>query len=113
MHERLDRGDIDDAPLGGPQGLEKRMRHIEDAIKIDRDDVFPILDDGRRSASHAVAAGDAGIFDQDRGLPHLFGHFLSPPDPTFAAAPLGPNTFPLPPPNPHLLPPPPPPPPPS
>src|SRR5258708_11162644 len=93
MHERLDRGDIDDAPLGGPQGLEKRMRHIEDAIKIDRDDVFPILDDGRRSASHAVAAGEVRIVYPDRDPAHPCGNFLCPRYALFPACPIARQTF--------------------
>ena len=49
------------------------MRHIEDAGEVDRDDVFPIVDHGFGRAQHAVAAGDAGIVDQDRDLADFFG----------------------------------------
>ena len=49
------------------------MRHIEHAGEVDRDDVFPIVDHGFGRAQHAVAAGDAGIVDQDRDLPDLVG----------------------------------------
>ena len=52
------------------------MRHIEHAGEVDRDDVFPIVDDGFGCAQHAVAAGDAGIVDQDRDLPDFFGNLL-------------------------------------
>ena len=49
------------------------MRHVEDAGQVDRDDVFPVLDDVVRRAQHAVAADDAGIVDEDRDLPDLVG----------------------------------------
>ena len=49
------------------------MRYVEDAGEVDRDDVFPIVDHGFRRAQHAVAAGDAGIVDQDRDLADFVG----------------------------------------
>lgn len=48
------------------------MRHVEDAVQVDRDDVFPVLDDSRSLAGKGVAAVDAGIVHQDRDLPDLF-----------------------------------------
>ena len=63
-------------PLAARKRFEERMRHIEDAGEVDRDDVFPIVDHGFGCAQHAVAAGDAGIVDQDRDLPDLFGDLL-------------------------------------
>ncbi len=73
MHERLDRGDVDDPPLGCAQRVKKRMRHIEHAVEIDRHDVLPVLDDGVRIGGESVAAVDAGIVDQDRNLADLAG----------------------------------------
>src|SRR5581483_6365786 len=76
MHERLDGRDVDDAPFASAQGLEEGMRHVEHADEIDRDDVFPVLDDGRSLAGKGVAAIDAGIVDEDRDLPDLFADEL-------------------------------------
>ena len=76
MQERLDRADIDDAALAGAQRAEERMRHVEHAGEVDRDDVFPILDHGRVLAEHAVAPRDAGIVDEDRDRPDLVGHLF-------------------------------------
>src|SRR6516225_12040254 len=73
MNERLDRSDIDDSPLAGAQRLEERMRHVEDAVEIDRDDVFPILDHGRAVAGERVAAVDSGIVDEDGDTADLLG----------------------------------------
>jgi hypothetical protein len=69
----LDRADVDDAPPGRAQGAKKRVRHVEHAGQVDGDDVFPVLDHGLGGASHAVAADDAGIVDQDRHLSDLVG----------------------------------------
>src|SRR3974390_643683 len=87
MDERLDRSNVDDAPLAGAQRFEERMRHVEDAVEIDRDDVFPVLDHGRAVACKRIAAVDAGIVDQDRDAPDLLGDapgdrnaVLAPPD---------------------------------
>jgi hypothetical protein len=52
------------------------MRHVEHAGQVDGDDVFPVLDHRLGCAGHAVAAGDAGIVDQDRHLPDLVGDLL-------------------------------------
>ena len=52
------------------------MRDVEDAGEVDRDDVFPVLDDGVGRAQHAVAADDAGIVDEDRDLADLVGDLL-------------------------------------
>ena len=52
------------------------MRHIEDAGEVDRDDVLPVLDHGLGRAEHAVAAGDAGIVDEDRNRADLVGDLL-------------------------------------
>ncbi len=60
-------------PLAARKGAEKRMRDVEDAGEVDGDDVFPILHHGIGRAEHAVAPRDAGIVDQDRDLPDLFG----------------------------------------
>src|SRR5206468_3764018 len=62
-----------DAPFCRAQGAKKRVRHVEDAGEVDGDDVFPILDHGFGCAGHAVAAGDAGVVDQDRHLPDFIG----------------------------------------
>jgi len=49
------------------------MRHVEDAGEVDGYDVFPVVDHGLGRAQHAVAAGDAGIVDEDRYLSDLVG----------------------------------------
>jgi hypothetical protein len=76
MHEGLNRANIDDAAFAGPQGLEKRIGDIKNLGKIVRDDLFPVVDHGKRCAQHAIAPRDAGIVDQDRNLPKLVGDFL-------------------------------------
>jgi hypothetical protein len=68
MHERLDRGDVDDAALGGAQRAQKGMRDVEHAIEVHRHDVLPILDYGIRIGGKRVAPIDAGIVDEDRDL---------------------------------------------
>jgi hypothetical protein len=71
MHEGLDRADIDDAALARAQWREERLRYVEDAIEIERDDVVPILRDRLGLGREGVTAGDAGIIDEDRDLPDL------------------------------------------
>ena len=63
---------------------KKRMRRVEDAREVDRDDVFPILDHVIGRAQHAVAANNAGIVDQDRDLPDLVGDLFRHRDAVFA-----------------------------
>src|SRR4029077_17603950 len=48
----------------------------EDAVQIDRDDVFPILDHGLARTQHAVAPLNPGIVDEDRDLSDFFGDLL-------------------------------------
>jgi hypothetical protein len=93
MHERLDRADIDDASLAGAQGRQERMRHVEDAGEVDRDDVFPVLDHVIGRAQHAVAADDAGIVDEDRDLSDLVGDLFRHRDAIFAVRDVERKTF--------------------
>jgi hypothetical protein len=51
------------------------VRDVEQAIKIDRHDVLPILDHGVRLSGKGVAPVDAGIVDQDRDLADFARHF--------------------------------------
>ena len=71
MNEGLNGADVDDAPLGRAQLLQKGVCHIEYAIEIHGQDVLPILHDRFRVSGEAVAAVDPGIVDQDRDGPGL------------------------------------------
>ena len=73
VHEGLHRADIDDAPLGLAQLVEKRLRHVEDAVEVDADDVLPVLGDDFGLGGDGVAPRDAGIVDQDRNGPDFGG----------------------------------------
>ena len=53
-------------PLAARSALEKRVRHVEQAIEVHRHDVLPILDHRVRFSGKGVAPVDAGIVDQDR-----------------------------------------------
>ena len=65
-------------PLLARNGAKKRMRDVEHAGEVDRDDVLPVLDHGLGRTGHAVAARDAGVVDQDGDradrVGDLFGH---------------------------------------
>ena len=65
MHERLDRADIDDPPLGRADLVEEGMRDVEH-VEVDRQDVVPVLGHGCGVAGDRIAPVDAGIVDQDR-----------------------------------------------
>ena len=60
-------------PLAARSGVEERLRHVEDAVEVERDDVVPVLRHRLRVRGEGVAAGDAGIVDEDRDLPDLVG----------------------------------------
>ena len=85
-------------PLRRAQRRQKCVRDVEDAGEIDRDDVFPILDHGLSRAQHAVAAGDAGIVDQDRDLSDLVGDAFGDRDAILALGHIERETLALPPP---------------
>ncbi len=74
MHEGLDRADVDDAAFAGAERREEGLRHVEDAVEVERDDVVPVLRHRLGLRGEGVAAGDAGIVDEDRDLTDLFGH---------------------------------------
>src|SRR5579871_3799077 len=61
MHKGLDRGDVDDAALAGPQRIEEGVGDVEDAVEVDRHDILPVLQDGIGIGGETVAAVDAGI----------------------------------------------------
>ena len=60
------------------------MRDVEDAVEIDGNDIFPILDHGVAIAGKGVAAVDAGIVDKDRDLPDLLTDALGERNAVFA-----------------------------
>ena len=60
-------------PLLARNGASERLRHVEDAVEVDRDHRLPVLGDGVRVGREGVAAGDAGIVDEDRDLAELLG----------------------------------------
>jgi hypothetical protein len=45
------------------------MRHVENAVEVDRHDVLPILDHRFGIGGEGIAAVDAGIVDEDRSWP--------------------------------------------
>jgi hypothetical protein len=71
MHERLDRADIDDPPLGRADLVEEGVGDVEHAVEIDRQDVVPVLGHGGGVAGDGIAPVDAGIVDQDRDVAAL------------------------------------------
>ena len=60
-------------PLLARNCAEKGVRHVEDAVEIDRRDVLPVLDDGVCVGDERVAPVDAGIVDEDRDRAELVG----------------------------------------
>ena len=68
MHLRLDRADVDDAALDHAQRFEEGVGDVEHAVKVDREDVVPVLGDRHRVAGDRVAPVDAGVVDQDRDI---------------------------------------------
>ena len=80
MDGGLDRARIDDPSLGFLQLLQEGTGHVEQAVHIDRDGVFPVLPRG--VGGEPGAAHDAGIVEQDRGrpaeiAPHPAGELLA------------------------------------
>src|SRR6185503_7903025 len=65
MHERLDRADVDDAPLAGAQRRGESLRHVEDAVEVGRDHRLPVGGHGVSVGRERIAAGDAGIVHEN------------------------------------------------
>jgi hypothetical protein len=59
-----------------PERSEEGVRDVEDTGEVDRDDVFPVLDDGGIRSCHAITARDARIVDEDRNRADLVGDLL-------------------------------------
>src|SRR4051794_11297302 len=93
MHKGLDRADIDNASPAREQRLQERVRDVEGAVQVDRDDVLPIFQDGIGIGSEGVAAVDSGIVDQYRNLSDLFRDLLRDSDTVLAPGHVERKTF--------------------